>query len=356
MRDGRKSSARIGLAAAGLVACLSATSLTAPAYAADKGSEGRGFAGLLRMFNIFASHHDEKAAAVEKPAPTVTTDTGVKITTTSSADGSAKMGIEIPLDDPASVAKGDGAFVYLETGSDVIDAADLDSHLPKTAGQSSPNSPVHSLATRTAALSAAPAHGMSLSGAPVDGLQTGSMWSFTPRYAGVHFGISYISEGTPGLDHKGFEFGVTSSFLRNDFSTGLKGAFLNAPLLGSNRHISNIGFHFGYAGLSFGASLQKDRTDLVGSQSAYDVGVKYRRGAFSTSLQFSSSTSQTSKGLLFKVNPDNRTYAFEFGAAYHLRPGISLGGGLQYFNYNSVTLVPENDDAAVVYLGGNVNF
>ena len=355
MRESRKSSTRIGLAAAGLAACLAATSLTAPAYAADKGGEGRGFAGLLRMFNIFASHKDEKPSVAEKAVPSVATNSGVKVTTSSSADGSAKMGIEIPLDDPASVARGDGAFVYLETGSDVVDAADLNSRLPKTPGQSSPTSPVQSLATRTAALGGAPAHGVSL-GAPVDGLQTGSMWSFTPRYAGVHFGISYLSEGTPGVNNKGFEFGVTSSFLRSDFSTGLKGAFLNAPLLGSDRHISNIGFHLGYAGVTFGGSLQRDRTDLVGTQSAYDLGVKYRRGAFSTSLQFSSSTSQTSKGLLFRVNPDNRTYAFEFGAAYHLRPGISLGGGLQYFNYNSVTLVPENDDAAVVFLGGNVNF
>jgi len=59
---------------------------------------------------------------------------------------------------------------------------------------------------------------------------------------------------------------------------------------------------------------------------------------------------------LFQVNPDNRVYAFEFGAAYRLRPGVSLGGGLQYFNYNSVTLQPETDDAALVFLGGNVNF
>jgi len=356
MRESRKSSKRIGFATVGLVACLTATSLAAPAYAADKGGESRGgFAGILRMFNIFSSHHDEKPAA-EKPVPAVTTDSGVKVTTSSTADGSAKMGVEIPLDDPASVAKGDGAFVYLETGSDIVDAAELSSHLPKAPGQAVPGSAIHSLATRAAAFGGTPVHGASLAGGAVDGLQTGSMWSFTPRYAGVHFGISYLSEGTPGLDHKGFEFGVSSSFLRNDVSTGLKGAFLNAPLLGSDRKISNVGFHLGYAGFTFGAALQRDRTDLVGVQSAYDVGVRYRRGAFSTSVQFSSSSNQTSKGLLFRVNPDNRTYAFEFGAAYHLRPGISLGGGLQYFNYNSVSLVPENDDAAVVFLGGNVNF
>ncbi len=274
---------------------------------------------------------------------------------TSDADGST-MGIEIPLDDPASLAKGDGAFVYLETGSSAVDAGTLNNPLPKTIGQSSTSNAATSLATRAATFGGAAAGSVPSSHAVVDGLQPGSVWSFTPRYATLNFGISYLSDGTVEGDRKGFEIGVTSSFLRSDVSGGLKGAFLNAPLLGTDRKISNLGVHLGYAGVTFGASLQRDRTELVGTRSGYDVGVNYRRGAFSTSLQFSSTTNQSSKGLLFRVNPDNRIYAFEFGAAYNLRPGISFGGGLQYFNYNSVTLTPENDEAAVVFFGGNVNF
>jgi hypothetical protein len=345
MRESLKSALRIGCAAAAMVAYA-----TTPALAASSSdSDGKGFAGLLRMFDIFSSDH------ADKPAPaTATSKSAVKVTASRSADGSAKIGVEIPLDDPASVAKGAGAFVYLESGSDVVDATDLSSRIPAVSGTVSPSIPTVSLATRSPVLS-----GLSLGtiGDPlVSGLNSGSMWSFTPRYASMHFGISYLSDGSHPTTGKGFEIGITSSLLRSDISSGFDGSLLNAPLIGSGRRTYNLGFNIGYSGLSLGASLQRDEANFLGVQTAYDVGLNYRRGAFSTNVQLTASVGQAGRGLLFRVNPDNRIYAFEFGAAYRLRPGISLGGGLQYFSYNSVTVDQQQSDEGVVFLGGNVKF
>ena len=351
MRESRISSARSTLAKASVVACL-AVMTAAPAWAADSGSasEGRGFAGLLEMFNIFASHHDAKAPPAAAPGDKA--PDGARVRLSSNGAGSTKLGIEIPLDDPGSGGKGKGAFIYLESGTDIVDPADLDRRLPKTIGEASPGSPTDALATRASA----PVSGRPIASALQNSLPEGSFWSFTPRYAAVHFGISYLPEKSSDPNHQGLEFGVTSTFLRRDRSYGLDSLFIDAPLLGSNRQIYNLGFNLGYSGVTFGASLQRDSADALGAQTAYDVGVNYRRGAFSTSLQFSSGRHKRARNMLFRVNPDNRIYAFEFGAAYRLRPGVSLGGGLQYFNYNSVTLSQDSNDAAVVYLGGNVNF
>jgi hypothetical protein len=360
MRKYVKSALRIGCATVAVAAFAVAPSFAAEQSAAS--DSGRGFAGLLRMFDIFSSHHEENATPASRPvspAPIATPDSlgtsSVKVTSSRKADGSAKISVEIPLDDPASVAKGDGAFVYLEGGSDIVDAVDLGHRIPKVAGTAAPGSAVDSLATRAPGLG-----GLSIASAAASSsfgsMDDGSVWSFTPRYAAVNFGISYLSDGDRAADGKGLEIGVTSSLLRSGYSNGLEGAFLSAPLLGSGRRTYNFGFNIGYSGLSLAASLQRDTANLMGVQTAYDVGLNYRRGAFSTNVQFSAATSQSGRGLLFRINPDNRIYAFEFGAAYRLRPGISLGGGLQFFNYNSVTLSPESTDEGVVFLGGNVNF
>jgi len=140
MRESRISSARSTLAKASVVACL-AVMTAAPAWAADSGSasEGRGFAGLLEMFNIFASHHDAKAPPAAAPGDKA--PDGARVRLSSNGAGSTKLGIEIPLDDPGSGGKGKGAFIYLESGTDIVDPADLDRQLPKTIGEASPGSP-----------------------------------------------------------------------------------------------------------------------------------------------------------------------------------------------------------------------
>ncbi len=356
MRESLKSALRIGCAVGALAAFAATPALAA---SASSNNDGKGFAGLLRMFDIFSSHHEDKAAETPAPSPApvpTQAKSAVKVTASRAANGSAKIGVEIPLDDPASAAKGDGAFVYLESGSDSIEASDLSSRLPKAAGTADPSAPALSLATRSSALSGLSVGGVGVGSSLAAGMNSGSMWSFTPRYASVHFGISYLSDGSRPLTGKGFEIGVSSSLLTSRVSTGLAGAFLNAPLIGSGRKIYNLGVNVGYSGLSLGASVQRDEANLLGVQTAYDVGLNYRRGAFSTNLQFTSSTGQAGRGLLFRINPDNRIYAFEFGAAYRLRPGISFGGGLQYFSYSSVTVDQQQSDEGVVFLGGNVKF
>ena len=360
MRDSRSTSARIGLATAGLALALAVGGMVPRAMAVtDSVNDGKGFAGLLRMFNIFTSEHADKPAAAPVPAEPTVGKPALKVRASSNGAGKSNIGIEIPLDDPTSVAKGDGAFIYLESATDVVDGADLGHRVPQV-GDTSPVATANSLTTRTAALANPGLGNLSVANPLAERPRAGSVWSFTPRYAAVRFGLSYLPDGSHGLDHKGFELGVTSSLLKTDNSIGqgsaLDGAFLNSPLLGGGRRIYNLGFRLGYSGVSLGASLQRDEADLVGVQTAYDVGLQYRRGSFTTNLQFSSASNQGNRNLLFRVNPSDHVYAFEFGAAYRLRPGISLGGSLQYFNFNSVTLGPETDEAAQVFLGGNVNF
>lgn len=356
MRECLTSALRIGC-----VAAVTAAFAVGPALAAEQSPapDSGGFAGLLRMFDIFASHHhDKKIPASTPPAPPspITPKSSLKMTLSRKADGSSKISIEIPLDDPASIAKGDGAFVYLEGGAEPVEATDLGRKIPKTPGSSTPGGAADSLATRASSLGGLSIGSLDVASPLANALNNGSVWSFTPRYAAVHFGISYLPEGETNGTAKGLSIGVSSSMVRSRYSAGLEGAFLNAPLLGSGRRIYNFGFNIGYSGLSLGASLQRNEANLMGVQTGYDIGLNYRRGAFSTNVQFSAANSQTGRGLLFRINPDNRIYAFEVGAAYRLRPGISLGGGLQYFNYNSVTLSPESTDEGVVFLGGNVNF
>jgi hypothetical protein len=365
LRESWTSSARIGLAAASLAFVLAAGGGSPRAVAASESAvnDGKGFAGLLRLFNSYSTGHAEKAAA---PAPgdaagskAVAGKSGVKMVSKTDGVGRSSVTVEIPLDDPVSLAKGDGAFIYLESGTDVIAGADLGAKIPHVGAKSSAVTG-SSLATKAAGF-ANPGFGdLALANPLTDGPRGGSIWSFTPRYAAVHFGVSYFSDSSHAQDHKGFEVGLTSSLVKTDTSmglgAGLDGAFLNSPLQGGGRHIYNLGFRLGYSGLSLGASVQRDEADFIGVQTAYDVGLQYRRGSFTTNVQFSSASNQADHNLLFRVNQDNRVYAFEFGAAYRLRPGISLGGGLQYFNYNSVTLAPETDDSALVFLGGNLNF
>ena len=223
-----------------------------------------------------------------------------------------------------------------------IEASDLSSRLPKAAGTADPSAPALSLATRSSALSGLSVGGVGVGSSLAAGMNSGSMWSFTPRYASAAFRHFLPFGRQPGRrPARASKSACPPRFLTSRVSTGLAGAFLNAPLIGSGRKISNLGFNVGYSGLSLGASLQRDGANLRRCPVRLRRRLELSPGRVLDESAILVQLNQTSRhGLLFRINPDNRTYAFEFGAAYQLRPGISLGGGLQYFSYNSVSVVP----------------
>ena len=80
MRESLKSALRIGCAVGALVAFAATPALAA---SASSNNDGKGFAGLLRMFDIFSSHHEDKAAETPAPSPapaTTQAKSAVKVT------------------------------------------------------------------------------------------------------------------------------------------------------------------------------------------------------------------------------------------------------------------------------------
>lgn len=323
------------------IAVVGASSVLSPAFSAEPGAQdgatGR-FHGFLKIFDFFLHDDDE---APKKPS--------VATRSLAGGDGVA-VGIEIPLDG----AVGEGDFLYLESGADITESA-VRRNPAREAGFATPSvAPGASLMERQE-MRGASELGIAdpFSSAGQFGASVGS---FTPRHTALYFGVSLLPDAANPRDRRrGLELGMSTSVTVED--TGpMVGSLFNPPSLIGGRRIFNVGLNVGYGGVTLGASFQRDREPLaLASYDAYDVGVKYQRGAFSTSLQYAGSLGSDGERRLFGVDRGHRVHAFEFGAAYRLAPGVSFAGSVQYFNYGFTSVFLE-DDAAVFYLGTNVSF
>lgn len=184
----------------------------------------------------------------------------------------------------------------------------------------------------------------------VDTLQIGY---FTPRYAGFLVGID-ADEIARGDDGRGFGVSISSTYLNGGLGLAGTGIVDLSDMSRSNRAY-NVGLNVGFAGFKLGASyLRGDRESEFGMR-GYDFGLMYEGRAWASSRGYAA-TSQRGKDLFFGDSNADTLQSVEVEASYTFRFGLTLAGGIQYYDYGLGFLNDEADDAQIFYLGTHLSF
>jgi predicted porin len=201
----------------------------------------------------------------------------------------------------------------------------------------------------------------------------------SPRFAGLQLGVNYTPEnceevrGTCGGSYGGFpskqnagqqsevvEIGANYTRKIGVVDLALFGGYgegnVEAPAAGQTDQTQwSVGARVAVAGLQVGASYNEDDLGTSGSNTDQEetlVGISYATGPWSASLLYWHSAIGAGAAL-----GKDTVDAVELGASYDLGPGISLSGGVQYFDFEDNLNVAANENEALLFiLGTSISF
>lgn len=178
---------------------------------------------------------------------------------------------------------------------------------------------------------------------------------FTPRVAGVRLGVSYA----PQTEHEEFknavQVGLTYVKSFDDLQVQLGAAYGTAgadkPAVGGPTDDAEewqVGANLLWGGFTFGGSyLEGDNSanngrDPLGNheETNWDVGASYTTGPWSFGAIYGKNKRDI-EGASF----DTGLNALEVAVNYMLSPGISIGGGYFYFDYDGGPLLVDDNAA-----------
>jgi hypothetical protein len=178
--------------------------------------------------------------------------------------------------------------------------------------------------------------------------------AMVPHYAGLRIGYAsgYSADDPLGLDpsKRGFEVYVSSSVM----STGAQPAslgYLSVPQFAHPETAYNVGVNMGYRGFTLAASYLHGGGETATAYDSYDLGVSYNFGSWVTSVAVGGYFADRNPLSLLNAPDIDQLYSVEIGAAYELRPGITLLGRLRFFDSRTVFR-----DTALDGLGGSLYF
>ena len=184
--------------------------------------------------------------------------------------------------------------------------------------------------------------------------------ALVPRYAGLRIGYAtgYSADDPLGFepDSRGFEVYLSSGVLSRGFEEDTL-TYLDAPGLGLEDTSYNVGLNVGYRGFTLAASFLHggDRQRLA--YESYDLGLSYDFGSWVTSIAVGGYFADPNPISLVNALDVDQLYSVEIGAAYELRPGVTLLGRLKLFDSRTLLRGTSLDGmGGSFYLGTSFGF
>lgn len=207
---------------------------------------------------------------------------------------------------------------------------------------------------------------------------------FTPRISGFQLGISYTPDNceenggasAPGavacggsyggaeLDNNNtgevFEIGVNFVQKFGDFNVAVSGSWGVADdevgtAATDDPEQWSIGAQIAFWGFTVGGAYN-DAENIAGTRGFdtedWNIGLRYATGPWGIGIQYANKETSTATGVA-----EDEIDAVEIGASYDLGPGVSLHGGVQFWNLDDgASAAAAENDATVLFIGTSISF
>jgi len=199
---------------------------------------------------------------------------------------------------------------------------------------------------------------------------------FTPRLSGIQLGVSYTPEnceevrGTCGGTYGGFgadnNAGQQSEIVEiaanyvnsfNGIDVALYGGYAKGELevaaAGADDQTQwGVGVEVGVAGFTIGAAYKEDDLGTSGSNTDrqdMSIGVNYATGPWTMGVEYVHSVVEAGAGL-----GEDETDGFQVGGTYDLGPGITLTGGVTYWDVQDNLGAAASENEAIEFIVGTI--
>lgn len=199
---------------------------------------------------------------------------------------------------------------------------------------------------------------------------------FTPRFAGFQLGLSYTPEncqevgGTCGGTYSGFsadnnagqqseivEIAANYSRSFGAVDVNVYGGYANGDLevaaVGAEDQKQwGIGGQVGFAGFTLGGSYKEDNLATSGSntdRTDYAVGLSYATGPWTVGAAYAYGEVEAGAGL-----GEDEVDGYQVGAQYALGPGITLTGGITYWDFQDNLNAPGAENQSTEFVIGTL--
>lgn len=201
---------------------------------------------------------------------------------------------------------------------------------------------------------------------------------FSPRLAGFQLGLSYAPDdsvndqsaetggfpGVPKLDNEPgaqedtFSIGLNFVETFGDIDVAVAGGY-NTSELEAQTPAGNAddleqwsaGLNVGFAGFTVGGSIRQSNGGASNSDiTTWDAGVTYSTGPLTVGFTWLSAEAETAVG-------NDELDSFNVSGTYNLGPGVDVWGGVKYYDYQSDSNNPANENEGVIIaIGSSVSF
>ena len=197
---------------------------------------------------------------------------------------------------------------------------------------------------------------------------------FTPRFAGFQFGASYTPEncqevgGTCAGSYSGFQAdnnagqqseiveiaaNYVGSFGGVDVAVygGYAGGDLEVPAVGAEDQDQwGFGAQFGFAGFTLGGSYKEDNLATSASNTDrvdYSIGLTYATGPWTFGGAYAHAEVEAGAGL-----GEDETDGYQIGLQYAVGPGITMTGGITYWDVEDNLNAPAAENQGTEFIIG----
>lgn len=386
----------------GTTALVAAGLMANGAVAAEKIQMGLG--GYFAAFFVAGSEDDNATTGepgANRRSHKVSREAEIFFKGQTTLDNGIKVGVQVELEAETCGDQIDESYIYFDGayGRLVLGAENSAPYLMSYAapapssgqhGVNSPNFRHLQLGTNAGATlqagSGAPSTQVNLSN------DSEKLTYFTPRIAGFQFGISYTPDNCEeattggvgvgcGGSYAGFqpdntagqwseivEIGANYVNKFGDVGVAVSGGYGHGNLEANNagatledRTLWSAGAQFSYQGFTLGGSYLHDDggargTNATDDSTQWNVGLRYAWGPWGVGIAYANA--QTDNNAIGGVGGgDDEIDVTEVGGSYNLGPGISLEGGVQFWDVkDNLNAAGAENNATIFFVGTVLSF
>ncbi len=201
---------------------------------------------------------------------------------------------------------------------------------------------------------------------------TDKLTYFTPRIAGFQLGASYTPDtseelggGLRAANTAGQQSEVIEAAINYDGSFGAVGVSITGAIASADLEVPAAGARdqeqwgvsamVTFSGFEIGASYREDNLGTSGANTDrqdFAAGVNYTTGPWTMGIQYAIGEAEAGA-----AGGEDSNEGVEIGATYALGPGITLTGGVQFWEIEDNLKAPGSEnDATVFIIGTNLSF
>lgn len=193
---------------------------------------------------------------------------------------------------------------------------------------------------------------------------------YTPRMGGFQLGVSYtpdvgddiagggvasprtalIENGSGGASVEDvFEIGANWSGTFGGVDLGINAGYLTGDENNDDREVDEwrVGGQIGYGGFTLvGNYNDEDTMDGLDGSQAFTTGLSYGTGPWTVAVGYLHSEND----LVMGAGENDKRDHYEIGASYALGPGVTISGGLQYYETETDS-VTNRSTAGIIAMG-----